>query len=80
MASMIDPVCGKHLEPHVVIARVEHDGTTYGFCSDACRDRFTAAPADYLGDEGPTTCANRGGAISQDDLECPHCGISLVVG
>ncbi|MDQ3654414.1 MAG: hypothetical protein M3457_04965 [Chloroflexota bacterium] len=31
------------------------------------------------GDEEPV-CANCGGAISLDDLVCPHCGISLVSG
>lgn len=30
-------------------------------------------------DEQPT-CANCGGAIGDDDLTCPHCGISLVSG
>lgn len=28
----------------------------------------------------PARCANCGGEISQDDLECPHCGISLAAG
>jgi YHS domain-containing protein len=28
-------------------AAVEHGGRTYHFCSDACRDTFTADPASY---------------------------------
>lgn len=32
------------------------------------------------GNNEPARCANCGGVIAQDDLECPHCGISLVSG
>lgn len=28
----------------------------------------------------PATCGECGGVIQQDDLVCPHCGISLVAG
>jgi hypothetical protein len=31
------------------------------------------------GDE-PPTCANCGGVIAQEDVVCPHCGVSLVAG
>jgi hypothetical protein len=31
-------------------------------------------------EDEPPTCANCGGVISQDDLTCPHCGVSLVAG
>jgi len=34
---------------------------------------------DEAGDP-PSTCAKCGGTISQDDVVCPHCGVSLVAG
>lgn len=37
-----DPVCGMQVEIAYAPATATHDGTTYWFCSDHCRDRFTA--------------------------------------
>jgi Cu+-exporting ATPase len=48
----IDPVCGmtaKLDSPH----RLEHDGTTYLFCSAHCLHKFRAAPARFLADQRP---------------------------
>ncbi len=44
-----DPVC------HMEVASswgfsARYDGTTYHFCTSACRDRFAASPEDFLGD------------------------------
>jgi len=44
-ATVVDPVCGMRLAPADAAATVERDGLTYHFCSDACRDTFTADPA-----------------------------------
>jgi Cu+-exporting ATPase len=44
-----DPVCGMRVDP--VAPRggsLEHAGTTYGFCSAGCREKFAANPAAYL--------------------------------
>jgi Cu+-exporting ATPase len=30
------------------VASVEHEGTTYYFCSEACHDAFLANPGAYL--------------------------------
>jgi uncharacterized protein len=38
----IDPVCGMQVEAANAAARSEHDGQTYWFCSDGCRERFEA--------------------------------------
>lgn len=43
-----DPVCGMRVDPEEAVASVEHDGETYHFCSEACRDAFIADPAAYL--------------------------------
>ncbi len=44
-----DPVCGMTVEADGAVARVEHAGKTYYFCSEACRKRFVAEPAKYAG-------------------------------
>ncbi|MGH3738754.1 MAG: heavy metal translocating P-type ATPase [Micromonosporaceae bacterium] len=46
-AKVTDPVCGMQVDPATAAASVEHDGTTYWFCSTGCRDAFvTAAGAE----------------------------------
>ena len=47
-ARAIDPVCGMTVDPARAAARVEHDGTTYSFCSKGCAAKFTADPKKYL--------------------------------
>lgn len=47
MAMVTDPVCGMRIDPDDAAATVEHEGKTYYFCSEACRDRFEADPASY---------------------------------
>jgi YHS domain-containing protein len=44
----VDPVCGKAVATAIAKSAV-HDGWVYYFCSSACRERFEAAPASYLG-------------------------------
>jgi len=43
----IDPVCGMSVEEADAPAKVDHDGTTYYFCSNDCREEFEANPQDY---------------------------------
>ncbi|MGI8792931.1 MAG: YHS domain-containing protein [Acidimicrobiales bacterium] len=45
---MTDPVCGMRLTPGAGTPTVDHDDTTWWFCSPACVDRFRAAPSRYL--------------------------------
>ncbi|MFH5803088.1 heavy metal translocating P-type ATPase [Alienimonas sp. DA493] len=46
-AAVVDPVCGMTV-PADAPRVAEHDGKTYRFCSDGCRDRFAADPERYL--------------------------------
>lgn len=39
--SLQDPVCGTPVTEHSP-HRYEHDGSTYFFCSENCRTKFTA--------------------------------------
>ena len=40
--TVIDPICGMTVALDGSAITVEHNGTTYGFCSPACRDIFSA--------------------------------------
>ena len=44
-----DPVCGMQVETANAPAAASHDGRTYWFCSDRCRERFEATPGRYAG-------------------------------
>ena len=46
----VDPVCGRQLSPEVAAKapRVEWEGESYAFCSEACRARFLVEPERYL--------------------------------
>ncbi len=46
-----DPVCGMHVTGPL---HVDHDGERYRFCSTRCRDKFVAAPSQYLTAETET--------------------------
>ncbi|MGR9453557.1 heavy metal translocating P-type ATPase [Rhizobium leguminosarum] len=48
-----DPVCGMTVDPQAGKPSLEHEGRTYHFCSEGCRTKFAAAPADYLTAKDP---------------------------
>ena len=52
MEATVDPVCGMELSPENVGVRSEYGGRTYHFCSEQCRNRFDADPAQYAGAGG----------------------------
>ena len=39
-----DPICGMTVDQATAL-RVEHNGKTFYFCSDACRQKFLSMPA-----------------------------------
>jgi uncharacterized membrane protein YraQ (UPF0718 family)/YHS domain-containing protein len=43
----IDPVCGMQVQTANAPAQSTHDGHTYWFCSDRCRERFEANPERF---------------------------------
>jgi Cu+-exporting ATPase len=64
----------------------EHGGHVYHFCSNSCRDKFAAAPHDYLGEQPapePTpegtkyTCPMHPEIIRDEFGDCPVCGMAL---
>lgn len=45
--SWIDPVCGMNVKRLSAFFTAEHEGTTYRFCSEACRADFEKDPARF---------------------------------
>lgn len=43
-----DPVCGMSVDMQTVTHRHHHDGRELGFCNPKCKEKFVAAPEDYL--------------------------------
>jgi protein SCO1/2 len=43
----VDPVCGMNVRVTDTARHAEHDGKTFYFCSDSCRDRFLKDPAAF---------------------------------
>ena len=48
MAIAIDPVCGMEVDTETSDLKLEHDGTTYWFCSRGCFLEFRDDPWKYL--------------------------------
>ncbi|HET6805238.1 MAG TPA: heavy metal translocating P-type ATPase [Frateuria sp.] len=80
-----DPVCGMDVDPHATRHRAEHAGRTWSFCSARCRERFLAAPGDFLGghaappaDPGAIyTCPMHPEVRQVGPGDCPKCGMAL---
>src|SRR2546427_11925252 len=92
MALTKDPVCGMDVDPGRPAARHEHDGRTYYFCCEGCRDLFGADPEKYSGMPTPDrprpssaaapaaawyTCPMHPEVVRDGPGACPICGISL---
>ena len=43
-----DPICGMAVSPTATAHRAEYGGRTYYFCCGGCRERFLAAPEQYV--------------------------------
>jgi Cu+-exporting ATPase len=71
--SVTDPVCGMQVDPNTALT-LDHDGTTYHFCSDRCRDRFRHDPASFLTPpQDSDDAAPRNQDVNEDAAEwtCP---------
>lgn len=44
-----DPVCGMEIEEQKAAGKSEYQGTTYYFCSPACKKAFDKEPQRYVG-------------------------------
>ena len=48
-----DPVCAMTVDPNADKPSHEHAGHLYRFCNPGCRDKFAAAPEDYIEAKDP---------------------------
>jgi len=44
----IDPVCGMKVDEAKAVARAEHEGKIFYFCSQGCHKAFVQQPAKYM--------------------------------
>jgi P-type Cu+ transporter len=83
-----DPVCGMEIEKAEAAASLQHEGATYWFCMEDCRDRFQADPAQFLqpapADPPPAgeperlyTCPMHPEVVQTGPGSCPLCGMAL---
>lgn len=42
-----DVVCGMQVDPNKAAGKSDHNGKTYYFCSQMCKQRFDTDPAKY---------------------------------
>src|SRR5664279_5459331 len=58
--TVTDPICGMEVDPTNAAATAEHDGGTFYFCSEHCRQKFVketpAVPADGHVENGQSCC------------------------
>jgi Cu+-exporting ATPase len=84
----IDPVCGMSVDPASAAGSVEHQETTYWFCSDSCVRKFRANPDLYLKPRQTKAasasdlsavyiCPMHPEVRQQGPGTCPLCGMAL---
>ena len=67
----IDPVCGMTVNPQTAPARHDWNGKTWHFCHPNCRDRFMAAPLQFVDDQGLRLPPNSAPAVAAAVYVCP---------
>lgn len=55
MATHTDPVCGMEVKESGAAGQSEHEGQTYFFCSQSCKEKFDRDPGQYAGGAGQAT-------------------------
>lgn len=43
-----DPVCGMDVEEASAAATASHEGQTYYFCAEGCKETFVSSPEEYV--------------------------------
>jgi P-type Cu+ transporter len=90
-ATVIDPVCGMTVDPETAAGSSRVGGKTYYFCSIACKKKFNADPAAYIGKAAASspepvpagaadaiyTCPMDPEIRQKGPSACPRCGMAL---
>jgi Cu+-exporting ATPase len=84
--SLKDPVCGMTVS-EASSRHEEHDGRTYFFCSEHCREKFAADPAKYVSPATEALPPPKAGTVyvcpmhpeirRDEPGTCPKCGMAL---
>lgn len=82
-----DPVCGMMVDPHTAKHRATYKGKAWYFCSNGCREKFTADPEKYLAEKAQAaeevppgtvyTCPMHPEIRQVGPGSCPICGMAL---
>ncbi|REJ76301.1 MAG: heavy metal translocating P-type ATPase [Acidobacteria bacterium] len=83
-----DPVCGMAVEPEAAFGKLDHEGTTYYFCSASCKAKFESDPDQFTGDHESSaqhlvtegveyTCPMHPEIVQDKPGSCPICGMAL---
>ncbi|WP_430390447.1 heavy metal translocating P-type ATPase [Dyella sp. 20L07] len=81
-----DPVCGMTVDPATAAHHVEHDGQTFYFCAQRCKEKLLADPARYLQPQAAPapalagaiyTCPMHPEVQQVGPGHCPKCGMAL---
>lgn len=65
----VDPVCGMKVKKEDAKFTHVHNGKTYYFCMEECKDKFVKAPGDYIrADEGIVTCPVSGESFKKSEF------------
>ncbi|HEV2948016.1 MAG TPA: heavy metal translocating P-type ATPase [Gemmataceae bacterium] len=69
-SAAIDPVCGMTVDPAAARGgSAEHEGKTYYFCCNSCRERFRADPKRYLSKDAVSSEARDAAGAKRQALE-----------
>ena len=49
MATHTDPICGMQVDERSAAGQSQHQGHTYYFCSQGCKNKFDQNPQQYAG-------------------------------
>src|ERR1700682_1333481 len=87
----VDPICGMMVHKQSAPGALEHEGTTYYFCSDHCLEAFRKNPQSSLPPAtqlieltrrpsekaGEYTCPMHSAIVRDQPGSCPICGMAL---
>jgi len=82
-----DPVCGMTVDPATAKHQAQHDGETFYFCAQRCKEKFLADPSRYLKPESVPPPPALAGVVYTCPMHpeiqqigpghCPKCGMAL---
>lgn len=66
---VVDPVCGMKIKKEDAKATYEHNGKTYYFCMEECKEKFVKEPGKYIrADEDIITCPVSGESFKKSEF------------